>query len=86
MLIVDAMRVVKMVPVKKLKPRTFRRWANDVSKYMKYLPGNTVHIVLITIPMNTMFQQKIGRQGFQESLQILTKSKRCPTAVNGSTF
>ena len=34
-----------MVPVKKLKPRTFRRWANDVFKYMKHLPGNTVHIV-----------------------------------------
>ena len=32
--ITDAMRVVKMVPVKKLKLRTFRRWANDVSKYM----------------------------------------------------
>ena len=44
-LIVDAMRVVKMVPVKKLKPRTFRRWANNVFKYMKHLPGNTVHIV-----------------------------------------
>ena len=32
--IADAMRVVKMLPVKKLKLRTFRRWANDVSKYM----------------------------------------------------
>ena len=40
-LIVDAMRVAKMIPVKKLKPRTFRRWAN----YMKHSPGNTVHIV-----------------------------------------
>ena len=43
--IVDAVRVVKMVPVKKLKPRTFRRWANDVFKYIKHLPGNTAHIV-----------------------------------------
>ena len=34
-----------MVSVKKLKPRTFRRWANDVFKHMKHLPGNTVHIV-----------------------------------------
>ena len=45
MLIVDAMRVVKMVPVKKLKPKTFRRWAIDVFKCMKHFPGNTVHIV-----------------------------------------
>ena len=44
-LIVDAMRVVKMVPIEKLKPRTFRRWANDVFKYIKHLPDNTVHIV-----------------------------------------
>ena len=44
-LIVDAMRVAKMVPVKKLKPRTFRGWANNVFKRMKHLPGNTVHIV-----------------------------------------
>ena len=44
-LIVDAMRVAKMIPVKKLKPRTFRRWANDVYNYLKHFPGNTVHIV-----------------------------------------
>ena len=44
-LIIDAMRVARMVPIKKLKPRTFRRWANDVFKYIKHLPDNTVHIV-----------------------------------------
>ena len=44
-LIVDAMRVIKRVPVKKLKPRTFRRWVNDVFKYTKHLPGNIVHLV-----------------------------------------
>ena len=65
-----------MVPVKKLNPRTFRRWANDVFKYMKHLPGNTVQLFLITMPMNITFQLKIGRQVLQESLQIL----------NGSTF
>ena len=34
-----------MVPVKKLKRKTFRRQANNVFKYMKHLPGNTVHTV-----------------------------------------
>ena len=43
--IFDAMRVLKMVPVKKLKPGTFRRWANNIFKYMKGLPGHTLHIV-----------------------------------------
>ena len=62
--IVDAMRAIKMLPVKKLKP--------------------LYTLFLITIPMNTTFQLKIGRQVLQESLQILTKS--CPATVNGSTF
>ena len=34
-----------MAPLKKLKPRTFRWWGNDVFQYMKHLPGNTVHII-----------------------------------------
>ena len=44
-LIVDPTREVKKVPFRKLKPRTFRRWVNNIFKYMKHLPGNAVHIV-----------------------------------------
>ena len=43
--IFDALRILKMVPVKKLKPGTFRRWVNNIFKYMKRLPGNTLHSV-----------------------------------------
>ena len=43
--IVDAMRVVNMITIKKLKPRTFRRWSRDVFDYMKHLPGEALHVV-----------------------------------------
>ena len=43
--VVDAMRVVKMIPVNKISPRTFRRWCDNVFDYIKSLPGDTVHIV-----------------------------------------
>ena len=43
--VVDAMRVVKMIPIKKTSPRTFRGWGKQFFDYMKQLPGCIIHIV-----------------------------------------
>ena len=43
--VVDAMRVVKMISIKKVSPRTFRGWGNEFCGYLKRLPGDIIHIV-----------------------------------------
>ena len=37
--IVDAMRVVKMIPITNLTPTTFLGWEKRLHNYMKQLPG-----------------------------------------------
>ena len=43
--IVDAMRVVKMIPITNLRRPTFLGWAKRLYNYMKQLPGTVIHIV-----------------------------------------
>jgi hypothetical protein len=43
--IVDAMRVVRIIPISGLIPPTFKSWANRIVGYLKSLPGSTVHLV-----------------------------------------
>ena len=43
--IVDAMRIVRLIPITDVKPRTFRCWSINVLKYLNSLPGTIIHIV-----------------------------------------
>lgn len=43
--VVDAMRVVRLIPITGLVPNTFRSWANRVVVYLRTLPGSTIHLV-----------------------------------------
>ena len=43
--IVDAMRVVRMLPISNLKTKTFLAWTEKFTGYLKSLPGTTVHVV-----------------------------------------
>ena len=43
--IVDAMRIVRLIPITDVKPRTFRCWAINVLNYLNSLPGTIIHIV-----------------------------------------
>jgi len=43
--VVDAMRVVRIIPITGLEPQTFFSWAVRIVNYLKSLPGNTLHLV-----------------------------------------
>ena len=43
--IVDAMRVVRMISVAGLKPRTFKSWANNIMSYLSTLVGDKLHVI-----------------------------------------
>ena len=43
--VVDAMRVVRMIPINNLTSMTFYGWAKRLVNYMKQLPGKKIHIV-----------------------------------------
>ena len=43
--VIDAMRIVRIIPITKLKPATFKTWAVEVFKHLKPLPGTVLHIV-----------------------------------------
>ena len=43
--IVDAMRVVRVIPIRDSDPPTFLTWAKKVFAYVERLPGETVHVV-----------------------------------------
>ena len=41
---VHAMRVVRLISIAGLKPRTFKSWANRVISYLNAIPGKYLHI------------------------------------------
>ncbi len=43
--VVDAMRVVRLVPINDIVPTTFRSWAQRIVAYLRSLPGETIHLV-----------------------------------------
>ena len=44
--VVDAMRVLRLIPITTIQPPTFMKWAEAVKIYLENLPGNTLHVVL----------------------------------------
>ena len=43
--IVDAMKIVRMIPVPNLNPPTFMTWATNRFNYINNLPGTLCHVV-----------------------------------------
>ena len=41
---VDEMRVIRLISIAGLKPRTFKSWADRVISYLKAIPGKYLHI------------------------------------------
>ena len=39
------MRVLRMIPIAGIKPRTFKSWADAIMRYLNSMPGNILHIV-----------------------------------------
>lgn len=43
--IVDAMRVVRIIPIKSLSTSTYKSWADRIVNYLQALPGSILHLV-----------------------------------------
>ena len=39
------MRLVRLIPIAGLKPRTFKSWANQIVAYISLIPGDELHVV-----------------------------------------
>ena len=42
--VVDAMRVLSLIPITTVQPPTFMKWAEAVKIYLENLPGNTTRL------------------------------------------
>ena len=41
---VDAMRVLRLIPITTMQPPKFMKWAEAIKIYLENLPGNTLHV------------------------------------------
>ena len=41
----DAMRVVRLISVAGLKPRTLKSWADRITSYLSAIPGKNLHTI-----------------------------------------
>ena len=55
--IVDAMKVVRMIPAINLSPPTYETWAINVFNYMNGLPGLVCHVVFNIYPGHVDFSR-----------------------------
>ena len=65
--IVDAMRVVRLIPISGLQIRTFRCWAERIARYLLAIPGKEIHVLFDNynythnIPSKNRVQSSIER-------------------------
>ena len=76
--VVDAMRVVRMIPVQDVDPPTFLSWAKNVFSYIHGLPGDVLHIVfdnysLIDDSTKVVSKGRVDR-GFERKISSLNQT------------
>ena len=76
--VVDAMRVVRMIPVQDVDPPTFLSWAKNVFSYIHGLPGDVLHIVFdiyspIHDPTKVISKGRVDR-GFERKILSLNQT------------
>ena len=67
--IVDAMRVVRIIPIKDIRPPTFASWASNLFNYIELLPGNTVHIIFDNYAPLTNPGQILSKERFNKGIK-----------------
>ena len=85
--IVDAMRVMKMIPITNLTPPTFLGWAKRLYNYMKQLPGTVIHIVFDVYEeeghLNSLSK---GRETKSRERKIVDLSQQLPVVSEWADF
>ncbi len=85
--IVDAMRVVRIIPINELVPPTFKSWANRVVGYLGSLPGSTIHIVFDEYhPSERHKYLSKGRQDSGRERKVADLGQRLPKLHEWNDF
>ena len=85
--IVDAMRVVRMIPITNLSTKTFLGWFRRFHEYIKNLPGDTVHIVFdVYVEEGNQKSLSKGRATKGRERKIEDVSQKLPKASEWGDF
>ena len=76
--VVDAMRVVRMIPIEDVDPPTYLSWAKNVFSYIHGLPGDVLHIVFdnyssVDDPTKVILKGRVDR-GFERKISNLNQT------------
>lgn len=82
--VVDAMRIVRIIPITGLKPPTFQTWLNKVLDHIMKLPGNVIHIVFdVYSPLPDLTRPSKTRNSFAGQRRYLSDlSQQLPPLKN----
>ena len=82
--VVDAMRIVRIIPITGLKPPTFQTWLNKVLDHIMKLPGNVIHIVFdVYSPLPDLTRPSKTRNSFAGQRRYLSDlSQQLPPSKN----
>eukprot|EP00112_Aurelia_sp_Birch-Aquarium-sp1_P017225 Seg3972.2 transcript_id=Seg3972.2/GoldUCD/mRNA.D3Y31 product="hypothetical protein" protein_id=Seg3972.2/GoldUCD/D3Y31 len=83
--IVDAMRVVRIIPINDLNPPTFKSWAERLACHLRALPGNTIHVVFDDYDKDPLCLSK-GRLDSGKERKISDISQKLPKLKEWKTF
>ena len=84
MCIVDAMRVVRMIPVTNCS--TFLEWAKQVLNYFKFLPGKVIHIIFDVYGGDSTNSLSKGRATKSRARKIEDLSQKLPKPSDWPDF
>ena len=85
--IVDGMRVVRIIPVSDVNPRTFIAWAKRLCEYLMNLPGNILHVVFDMYTDGNDFSQPTkGRPVLATRHHISDLSQSLPRSTEWQEF
>ena len=79
--IVDAMKIVRMIPISELIPPVYKTWAINVFEYMKNIQCDTLHIVFDVYPSEDLSLPSKGRYDpdkIGERRHVSSLSQRLP--------
>ena len=51
--VVDAMRLVRIIPISNIRPPTFLSWTQQIVKYLENLPGDELHVIFDDYSIDT---------------------------------
>ena len=84
--VVDAMQVVRKIPVSYLEEKTYACWAKGFANYLSSLPGDEVHVVFDNYEITEEFIISKGRSNKGQERNITSLNKSLPKLSEWEPF